>query len=109
MTPKGTDSKSRQKILVFQQGGSGEAKIKGIGRYGDDFSIDIISIDDPLPPLMDDTSDYLPGDIEADLVLDFLKHDDLSYDLALICSAKGTPVIASGKKWRIKGIHTPPT
>ena len=100
----------RQKILVFQQDGSGERKIQGVRSYAKDhFTIEIISIDGPLPPILDDTTDYLPSDIEADLVLDFLKHADLSHDLAAACSKRKIPVVASGKKLRVHGIFTPPT
>ena len=99
-----------QNILVFQQNGSGEKKIEGIKRHGKDrFSIEIISIDTPLPTVIDDTKEYIPQDISADLVLDFLKHPDISHDFAAICRNKKIPVVASGKKMRIKGIHTPPT
>ena len=100
----------KQKILVFQQNGSGEKKIEGIKQHGNNrFSIEIISIDTPLPAVIDDAQQYIPQDIFADLVLDFLKHPDLSHDLAAICRDKNIPVVASGKKMRIKGIHTPPT
>ena len=100
----------RQKILVFQQNGSGENKIRGIRKYGKDhFSIETISIDESLPPILDDTGDYLPRDIDADLVLDFLKHPDLSLDLAAICAKLNIPVVASGKKLRNRGVFTPPT
>ena len=99
-----------QKILVFQQSGSGEKKIEGIRRYGDTrFSLDIISIKDSLPTIIDDTTQYIPRDFQADLVLDYLKHPDLSYDLAVVCREKNIPVIASGKKLRVKGALTPPT
>jgi thymidylate synthase len=89
-----------QRILVFQQNGSGEKKIKGIKKFGGDlFRLDIVSIDQPLPPLLEDTGPYLPNSIEADLVLDFLKHPDLSHDLALVCRKLDIPIVASGKKW----------
>jgi hypothetical protein len=98
------------KILVFQQDGSGETKIAGIKAYGGHgFQVDMISIDIPLPPVIDDAREFLPKDIEADLVLDFLKHPDLSYDLAKLCAKKGIPVIASGKKILEKGVISPPT
>ena len=71
--------------------------------------LEVISIDDPLPALVEDSSDYLPSDFEADLVLDFLKHPDLSHDLAAMCRDLAIPLIASGKKLDIEGIHTPPT
>jgi thymidylate synthase len=98
------------KILVFQQGGSGKTKIDGIKAYGGPgFQVDMISIDIPLPPVIDDAREFLPKEIEADLVLDFLKHPDLSYDLAKLCAKKEIPVIASGKKIREKGVISPPT
>ena len=108
VTPEGATTK--EKILVFQQEGSGERKIQGIKRYAEDhFTIEIISIDGFLPPIIDDTTDYLPSDIQADLVLDFLKHPDLSHDLAVACSKIKIPVVASGKKLRVDGTFTPPT
>ncbi len=101
---------SQQKIIVFQQNGSGESKIEGIVKYGgNQFELKRINIDAPLPDILDDTSAYLPPKIDADLVLDFLSHPDLSQDLAHLCDRQGIPMIASGKKIRRKGIFTPPT
>ncbi len=101
---------SRQRLLVCQQNGSGEAKIAGLRQYGADFlDIEVWNIDVPLPPIIEDGSDYLPKDFSCDLVLDFLRHHDLSTDLAAICGQKGIPVVASGKKITGKGIATPPT
>lgn len=102
--------KKLQKILVFQQNGSGLGKIKAIEKYASDrIDLEIISIDDPLPDVIDDGETCLPDEIEADLVLDYLKHPDLSYDLGRICAKRGIPVVASAKKHRIKGVFTPPT
>ena len=99
-----------QKILVFQQNGSGESKIAGVRKYGGNrMDLGVISIDAPLPPLVEDTSQYLPREIRADLVLDFLKHPDLSHDLAALCCELDIPLIASGKNFEFKGVHTPPT
>ena len=99
-----------QRILVFQQNGSGLAKIAGIEAYGKDVChIEVIDIDPPLPLVLDDTEPYLPDRIQADLVLDFLKHPDLSYDLADLCFRENIPVVASGKKEKCKGVTTPPT
>ena len=99
-----------QRIVVFQQNGSGESKIAGLRKYGgDQIKVEVASIDEPLPPLLEDTSEYLPDRIMADLVLDFLKHPDLSHDLAVLCSQQNIPLIASGKKHDVKGVHTPPT
>ena len=98
------------KILVFQQNKSGESKIAGITKFGENrFDLQMISIDEPLPPVIDDGRDFLPADIDADLVLDFLTHKDLSLDLAALCAAKDIPVIASGKKLSNKWVLTPPT
>ncbi len=50
-----------QRILVFQQNGSGEKKIEGIRRYGDGlFEIDIVSINVSLPPIIDDAGEFIP-------------------------------------------------
>ena len=99
-----------QRILVFQQNGSGEAKIEGIRRFGGTrFSLRIVNIDNALPPVVDDADTYLPSSYEADLVLDFLKHPDISYDLALRCHEYNIPLVASGKKHHIKGVLCPPT
>ena len=99
-----------EEIVVFQQFGSGERKIRGIRQYGNNrFFIKTISIDEPLPPILDHTEKYLPHHIRADLVLDFLTHPDLSHDLASVCAKLKIPVVASGKKMRKQGIFTPPT
>jgi thymidylate synthase len=103
-------SAARQRLLVVQQNGSGEAKITGLRKYGGDlFEIEVWNIDVPLPPFVEDGYDYLPKDLSCDLVLDFLRHHDLSTDLAAICAKKEIPVVASGKKVTGKGIVTPPT
>jgi hypothetical protein len=100
MTSQNKLRKYIQKILVFQQNGSGESKIQGIIRYGENlFDLKIISIDKSLPIVI----------IKADLVLDYLTHPDLSHDLAVMCVKKKIPVIATGKKSHIKGVLTPPT
>lgn len=104
------ESGKKQKIIVFQQNGSGAKKIEGIRKYGNDlFDLEIVSIDDSLPPVLDDTKAYIPQKIDADLVLDYLKHEDLSYDLATTCKDLNIDAVASGKKFQIKGVLTPPT
>ncbi len=100
----------RQKILVFQQNGSGEKKINGLRKYGKDlFDLVVINIDETLPLVLDDTSAYLPDNISCDLVLDFLRHNDLSADLADRCLQENIPIIASGKKIVGKNVIMPPT
>ena len=99
-----------QRVSVFQQKGSGERKIEAVRKYGSDvITLDVVSIDDELPDILDDTSPYLPANLEADLVLDFLTHKDLSVDLGELCASKNIPVIASGKKTANKWVLTPPT
>ena len=101
---------AKQQVLVFQQNGSGEKKIEGIRRYaGNAIDMEIISIDKTLPPVLDDTDGLLPDRIEADVVLDFLKHPDLSDDLARRCREADIPMVASGKKMKMAGVSAPPT
>ena len=110
MTRDGNRICSPQRIIVFQQNGSGEGKIRGIQRFGGAaFTLSTWPIDLPLPPVIDDASDYLPKHLAADLVLDFLKHPDLSEDLATRCTDLGIPMVASGKKMRVPEVLTPPT
>ncbi len=99
-----------QRILVFQQKRSGENKIRGIRRHGGDcFLVETFNIDSPLPVLIEDSGSYLPETIEADLVLDYLKHPDLSGDLWRLCEKLGIPVVASNKKGAGKWALTPRT
>ena len=71
---KAENKVSKQKIMVFQQNGSGETKINGLRQYGKDlFELEVINIDTVLPPVLDDTRAYLPNDICCDLVLDFFE------------------------------------
>lgn len=99
-----------QRVSVFQQNGSGERKIEAVREHGSDvISLEVISIDEELPDIIDDTGPYLPANLDTDLVLDFLTHKDLSLDLAALCAARNIPVIASGKKLSNKWVLTPPT
>jgi thymidylate synthase len=97
-----------QKLLVFQQNGRGESKTRGILAYGEGlFDLRVVSVDCPVPAILDDSSEYLPSDFQADLVLDYLKHPDLSHDLAVMCKNRTIPLVASGKKTRVDGTFTP--
>lgn len=85
-------------------------KIRGIEKHDKGlFLLEILSIEDALPSVIDDTTRYLPSELDADLVLDFLTHPDLSYDLSVLCQGKNIPVVASGKKLRLEWPYTPPT
>ena len=63
------------------------------------------NIQENLPEIVDDPERYIPDDFNADLVLDFLKHPDLSSYLALVCNRKSIPVIASGNVITSYSIH----
>lgn len=87
------------KIVVFEEHGSGEKKYQGIKQHGT--GLEIIrryNIEESLPDFVDEPEQFIPEDFEADLVLDFLKHPDLSSHLSQVCKKKKIPVIASGKK-----------
>ena len=87
------------RIVVFQERGSGEAKVQGIRDYGRRIEITrIINIDAFLPELIDEPGEFITGDFSADLVISFLKHPDLLDYLVSIYKSKKIPVIASGKK-----------
>lgn len=87
------------RIVVFEQQGSGQFKIKGIREFGRNIIItDIFSIDASLSTFIDEPERFVTSRFVADLVLDFLKHPDLSHYLAELCRGKGIPVVASGKK-----------
>lgn len=99
-----------QRILVFQQKGSGLNKISGILKYGENrFVVETYDIDEPLPGLIEHGGEYLPKTIEADLVLDYLKHLDLSNDLWKLCEKLKIPVVASNKKTTERWAMTPRT
>ncbi len=87
------------KIVVFEELDSGEKKIQGITEHGSGLEISRrYNIEESLPEIVDDPERYISEDFKADLVLDFLKHPDLSAHLAEVCKKKNIPVIASGKK-----------
>ena len=86
-------------IVVFEEHGSGEKKIQGITEHGSGLKISKrYNIEETLPEFVDDPEHYIVEDFSADLVLDFLKHPDLSSHLARVCRKKNIPLIASGKK-----------
>lgn len=112
MAPTQTRSKpsKAQYICIFQQNNSALGKIRGIRRYSrNTIDLNIIGIDQTLPLVIDDPAPYLPLEIHADLVLDYLHHPDLSHALARTCRRNGIPMIASGKKGPLEGALTPAT
>ena len=98
-----------QQILVVEQDGRAEKKISGILDFGNGgFEVKIHTVTNDLPAVIDDGSYFLPKSIAADLVLDFLSHPDLSYDLSKFCQDNAIPIVASGKKIIIKKTFAPP-
>ncbi len=99
-----------QRVAVFQQGGRAEPKIRWIREHGRGIEIvRVVSIDPGLPEVVDNPERYLPGDLQADLVLDYLRQPDLTLALALRCRELGVPMVASGRRVRVEGLHAPPT
>ena len=89
------------RIVVFSQAGSGDLKIKGIRQYGHDLEISqLFDLPASLPAFLDEPEEYLPQELDADLVLSFLKHPDLNDGLAALCRRLRLPLIISGKKTR---------
>lgn len=105
-----TPGTTSQCVWVYQQCKSGSGKIQGILQYsGHTIKIKIISIDEPLPAIIDEPGPLLPEPVGADLVLDHMCHPDLSHALAEKCRQSGIPLIASGKKPPLEEALTPRT
>ena len=86
------------KIIVFQQNGSAEKKTAGIKAYGKNIDIqEVYSIDEELPEIVDAPEQIIDHDFHGDLVLNFLKHPDLSSYLVDLCEQKSIPVVTTGK------------
>ena len=98
----------KQKILIFQQQNSGAEKAAALLEKPD-LDVKWISINEVLPEFIELPEEYLPKDIDADLVMDHLVHPDLSDELGRRCEKLGIPVVAAGKK-HVYGLNfTPPT
>lgn len=95
-----SDSQGEEmEIIVFQEHGSGEQKIKGVQKFGKDITITkIYSIDTFLPDFIEDPDNFINKNISADLILNYLKHPDLVDYLIALCQRKGIPVVSAGKK-----------
>ncbi|MEA1992210.1 MAG: DUF166 family (seleno)protein DfsP [Thermodesulfobacteriota bacterium] len=86
------------RLVIFEEAGSGKYKVAGIEVYGRNITIErIYDIIPALPEIIDEPEECIPDDFEGDLILNFLRHPDLSEYLVKICKAKGIPVIASGQ------------
>lgn len=109
--PSDPDTQPRaQKVWVYLQNQTAMCKTQAIKRFAlQSIELKIISIDGALPPIIDDTDPYFVDPIKADLVLDHLRHPDLSHALAEKCRQADIPVIASGKKPPLEGALTPRT
>lgn len=94
------------KVAVFQVDKKGEHKIGGIIEHSD-IELEVFNISGPLPQLIDSPEEYIDKNFEADLILDYLYHEDLTDYLAEVAEEKHIPIIASGRK-RLRAI-TPST
>ncbi len=102
----GRNDIKKQQILVFQQAESARYKIAGIKTFGQRLEIaSVYDIPEVFEEIIDDPQEYISGDFQGDLVLNFLKHPDLSEYLVRLCNKKGIPVIASGQ--HVAGAITP--
>jgi hypothetical protein len=97
----------KTRLAVFEQDGSGDYKIAGIEVYGGEGLeiVHVVNIEGPLPEIIDEPEEYLDSGFQADVVLDFLRHPDLSDYLVALCRDRGLPVISAGK--RIEGAICP--
>jgi len=102
-----------QKVLVFQRDKMGEAKVEAVRQYRPDINIELIDIDCPASPIIDEPEKFFPDNMDellkgAELAIDHLYQADLTGCLVDKCNEAGVPVIASGRKlpW---GAHTPLT
>ncbi|MGC8735668.1 MAG: DUF166 family (seleno)protein DfsP [Dissulfurimicrobium sp.] len=94
------------RIVVFEQHGSGWLKTAGISEFGRDIIVEkVFDLPANLPSVIDEPEEFITEDFDGDLVLDFLKHPDLSEHLVRLCNKKGIPVIASGQ--HIQGAIAP--
>ncbi len=95
-----------QRIIVFEEQGSGKRKIEGIGRFGQGIEIiKVIDVGGPFPEFVDEPEVIIDTDFSADLCLNYIRHPDLSLYLIEVCNKKAIPVVASGQK--VKGALTP--
>ncbi len=86
-------------ILIFEQNGSAASKVEGLRRFGSpNDTIRVVAINEHLPEFVDEPETFIDTDIDADLVLDYLTHPDLSQYLIEVCDKKNIPIVASGKK-----------
>jgi hypothetical protein len=109
MVDKSTQN-ARQRVLVFQERGSGAKKIAGIEEFAPGrFELEVVSIDEPLPAMIDEPETYFPEALQADLVLGFLRHPDLAAELLKRCREAEIPFVASAKKYPAEAnLATPP-
>jgi hypothetical protein len=87
------------RLVVFDESGLGKYKVSGIEQYGHNIVIEkIFNIPEDLPDIIDEPEEFMPEDIKGDLILNFIKHPDLSEHLVKMCKIKGVPVIAPGQQ-----------
>ncbi len=99
-----------QRIMVIQRGNAAQSKVDWIRKQARDIIITkVLTLKSDLPEVIDDPSGYLPAVIEAELLLDYTRHIDLTIELVRRCHEKGCVVVASGSKARRHGLFAPAT
>lgn len=95
------------KIALFQRGDKGGHILEGLKAHGKDMDIEVFSVPEALPQIIDSPEEFIKEDFEADLILDYLYHNDLSEHLAGVAEGKKVPMILPGRK--VAGAITPLT
>jgi|Deesub1362A_J573_1020465.scaffolds.fasta_scaffold00350_25 hypothetical protein len=98
-------STGTMKVAVFQRGHSADHIVEGLKKYGD-VDVITISVDEFLPQIIDEPSEYIDENFEAELIIDHMHHGDLTDYLIEIAREKNIPIIVPNKK--VKGAITPP-
>ncbi len=93
-------------IAIFQRGNFAENITKGI-KLNSDFNVLVFSVPEKLPQIIDEPEKYLKTDFNADLILDYLYHPNLTDHLIEIAKNKGVQIIVPKRK--VKGAITPVT
>jgi hypothetical protein len=95
-------------VAVFQRGNFGEHVIAGIQKYGKKVKISkVFSVPSNIAQLIDLPERYINVDFKADLIFDYLYHQDLTEFLVKLANEKGIPIIVPNRK--VKNAYTPVT
>jgi hypothetical protein len=94
------------KVAVFQRGKRAQHIIEGLKKFGD-LEVEVFSVTENLPQIIEEPENYIQRNIDADLIVDHLHHGDLTDFLVEVANEKDIPIVVPYK--RVKGALTPPT